>query len=82
MDEMCFFELRQRPRWKEACAAWCAEKWSVPLIHFATRKNTLILAQPVLAGPDSMWFAMPATELAAAGAVWGMVRFTRRLPLS
>ncbi len=31
MNEMCFFELRQRPRWKEACAAWCAEKWSVPL---------------------------------------------------
>lgn len=31
MNEMCFFELRQRPRWKEICAAWCAEKWSVPL---------------------------------------------------
>lgn len=31
MNEMCFFELRQRPRWKETCAAWCAEKWSVPL---------------------------------------------------
>ena len=45
--------------------------------------GALILVLPVLAGPDSMWFAMPVTELAvAAGAVWGMVRFTRRLPLS
>ena len=34
MGELRFFELHQRPEWREACAAWCAEKWNVPLAAY------------------------------------------------
>ncbi len=41
----------------------------------------LILLLPVLAGPDTLWLAMPLTELiTAVFVIFSMIRCTRQLP--
>ena len=50
------------------------------LARSAVVSGAMILLLPALAGPDSIWWAMPVTEtLVAAFSVFFMIRYTRQL---
>ena len=58
-----------------------ATSFIVSVARGALISGILILLLPAVAAPQSIWFAMPMTELITAGyAVGMMLRYTRRLP--
>ena len=59
-----------------------ATSFAVSVARGALISGILIMVLPAVAAPQSIWLAMPITELlTAAYAVWMMLRYTRRLPM-
>lgn len=59
-----------------------ATSFVVSVARGALISGILIMVLPAVAAPQSIWLAMPITELlTAAYAVWMMLRYTRRLPM-
>ena len=58
-----------------------AASFNVSVARGVVISGLLIFLLPVLAGPDSIWFAMPVTELVTSVyVVWKIREYTRQLP--